>query len=327
MRFINILDCAGNITSCCNDYGLARIMGVIKKSFIFIQLAAPIILILMVVAQLTKMVVNPDDKKDMKRLMNKFIAAVIIFIVPVFVNVVLRMLPEQIEITACWNASDDVNKIIAATKTKYYSVNDKKAKDILTSPEDYKKGKDKKSSSGSLKKATYLKGGMPIPIYYQGDYADVSLMPGTDRNVASSGCGFTSCSMIVSYLLDKKITPREFVGGWSRKYYVYSAGMSWELPQAAATHYNLGTVEQSLSPDRMVQALKNNQPVMSSQSSGLFTSGGHLIVLRGVTSNGKILVNDPNKGNAVDRGYNNRAFTVQEINAANRMYFIFPKKK
>jgi len=49
--------------------------------------------------------------------------------------------------------------------------------------------------------------------------------------------------------------------------------------------------------------------------------------LRGITANGKILVNDPNKGNAVDRGYNNRAFTVQEINAANRMYFIFPKKK
>jgi len=133
--------------------------------------------------------------------------------------------------------------------------------------------------------------------------------------------------MIVSYLTGKRITPREFVGNWSRKYYVYNSGMSWSLPQAAATHYNLGKVEQTTWTSRMVQALKNNQPVMSSQSSGLFTSGGHLIVLRGVTSNGKILVNDPNKSNAVGKGYNNKRFSVEQINASNKVYFIFPKKK
>ncbi len=169
--------------------------------------------------------------------------------------------------------------------------------------------------------------GMPIPNYYQVDYSDVSLMPGTDRTVASSGCGFTSCSMIVSYLTGKRITPREFVGNWSRKYYVYNSGMSWSLPQAAATHYNLGKVEQTTSTSRMVQALKNNQPVMSSQGPGLFTQNGHLIVLRGITANGKILVNDPNKSNAVGKGYNNKRFSVEQINASNKVYFIFPKKK
>ena len=46
----------------------------------------------------------------------------------------------------------------------------------------------------------------------------------------------------------------------------------------------------------------------------------------GVDSNGKILVNDPNKNNAVNKNYNNRAFEKSEISASGTQYFIWPKK-
>ena len=81
--------------------------------------------------------------------------------------------------------------------------------------------------------------------------------------------------------------------------------MSGDLPAAAAAHYGLGEVRTTTSIKEVVTALQEGHPVMSSQGTGLFTVGGHLIVLRGVTEDGKILVNDPNANNAINKNYNN----------------------
>ena len=75
----------------------------------------------------------------------------------------------------------------------------------------------------------------------------------------------------------------------------------------------------------MLQALSEGCPVISSQRAGLFTSGGHFIVLRGVTANGKVLVNDPNDSDA--KNYINREFDMMsEIHATANAYWIFDKK-
>ena len=43
------------------------------------------------------------------------------------------------------------------------------------------------------------------------------------------------------------------------------------------------------------------------------------------TSN-KIRVLDPNKGNAIGKGYNDRRFSVDEVDASHLGYFIFKKR-
>ena len=325
MEYFNILNCSGNITSCCTDPGIATFMTIGRRIYSFVQLIVPLLLIIFTVVKFINLIQNPDDKKGTKPVINSFIAAAVVFFLPTIISAVLGVLPEQIQLTACWESAATVDRITRASA--YVSTTaDEERTIIVGKGDEYEKGVPRpKVSGGNIADAEYLDGGMPIPIYYQQDYKDV-ILQAPNKTVSSSGCGFTSCSMVVSYLLDQKITPREFVDDWSRKHY-YTGGMLWTLPQATMEHYGLESVEQTTSIDKVVQALKDNHPVMSSQGPGLFTSGGHLIVLRGVTSDGKILVNDPNKYNAINKGYNERGFTPGEINASNRMYFIYPQKK
>lgn len=356
MKYFELLNCSGNITTCCTSPQMEYIMNIFRSLYSVIQVLVPIILICAATYRLIKLMKNPEEKNGIKNIVNAFLAAAIIFFIPTILSAVLNMMPNQGQLAACWESAGEDNRLAIATS--YISDSDDKRVQVITEG-DYEagvpsqkepaggsdggdsgsnpsggndgpgssSGPGTQSEPGSLTGVKYLEGGMPIPIYYQQDYKDVSLKPGTNKTVSSSGCGFTSCAMIVSYLLDKKITPREFVGDWSRKYYIYNQGMSYGLPPATAKHYGLGTVESTTSSSKMVEALRNNQPVMSSQKAGLFTSGGHLIVLRGITSDGKILVNDPNKSNAVGKKYNTRKFSVSEIQASNKRYFIFPKKK
>lgn len=324
MDYFFILNCSGNITSCCFDPGIATMMTILRRIYSFIQIIVPILLIIFTTIRFINLMQNPDDKKGLKPVINSFIAAAVVFFLPMIVTIVLNVLPEQIQLTACWESAATAEQITRASS--YVSVNSNDEKKLIVGKGDeYEKGVPRPKTKGDISGAEYLEGGLPIPIYYQQDYADV-ILAAPDRTVSTSGCGFTSSSMIISYLLSEKITPREFVAPWSRAHY-YTGGMMWSLVDASTDHYGLERAISTTSIDAVVSALKDGHPVMSSQGAGLFTTGGHLIVLRGVTADGKILVNDPNKNNAVNKGYNERQFTPAEINASNRMYFIYPKKK
>ena len=318
MQLFNILNCSGNITSCCTDSSLISILTIVKRFYSIIQIVVPILLIFALTLNIFKLINSPDDKRGIKVIINPILAALVVIFLPTIVSAVLGLLSVHIQFTACLQAAEHENRL--AQLARYQPNIDEIRRGILPDMNNYERG----TGEGGGANSTRLSGGMPIPLYYQQDYADV-ILAYPNRTVATAGCGFTSCAMIVSYLLDQRITPREFVDDWSRQHF-YSGGMLWSLPQAAVEHYGLGDVRRTTSISEVIDALYDNHPVMSSQGPGIFTTGGHLIVLRGLDSNGKILVNDPNKYNAVDRGYNNRAFDLAEINANNRMYFIFPKK-
>ena len=156
--------------------------------------------------------------------------------------------------------------------------------------------------------------------YYQGDYESVAY---GSSNLAKSGCGPTSFAMIASTLTGTAITPSDAIAWCGATYYVEGAGTSWSYFAAAASHFGLGTVTQTSNINDVVEALKQGRYVISSQGPGLFTSGGHFIVLSGIDSSNNILVKDPNKNNAVTKDYNNRAFTTTEINQCAKGYWIF----
>ena len=168
----------------------------------------------------------------------------------------------------------------------------------------------------------YPANGMQIPLYIQTEYSNI---PYGSGSIADCGCGPTAFAMIASYLTDSAITPADAVAWCGNAYYSFGYGTKWSYFQAASDHFGCGTVTTTTDANTVLQSLSQGCPVISSQMPGLFTSGGHFIVLRGVTANGKVLVNDPNDSD--QKNYVNRKFDMMtEIHATSRQYWIFPAK-
>ena len=158
-------------------------------------------------------------------------------------------------------------------------------------------------------------------VYYdQGDYS----YPYGDDTIAYSGCGPTCFAMIASTILGRRITPIDAVKWCGNSYYVYNVGTRWDYFTAASDHFGI-KMEKQLSSSQfssVITALKQGKYVISAQSAGIFTSGGHFIVLSGITSDGRIIVYDPNGGNH----YAGTKFAQSSITASGTQYWVFDKK-
>lgn len=162
-------------------------------------------------------------------------------------------------------------------------------------------------------------GGLPIPQYYQWQYDE----PYGEGTIANCGCGPTAFAMVASYLLDSTITPVDAIAWCGNDYYCWGSGTYYSYFQAAATHFGIGDVTESFSGSEAYSALGYGQPIISSQHQGLFTNGGHFIVLRGIADDGCVLVCDPNDNDY--KNYHDRHFDFyDEIDSTNDAYFIYP---
>ena len=112
MKYIQILEttCSTDVSSCCSDYGIAMYLYIMKNALTIIQIAIPILLLVMATIQMIKMMASPDDKKSPKALLNKFIAALVVFFIPLIVNVVLSIIPDSFELSACWKSAEGIAK-------------------------------------------------------------------------------------------------------------------------------------------------------------------------------------------------------------------------
>lgn len=129
-----------------------------------------------------------------------------------------------------------------------------------------------------------------MPYYFQADYPDVPY--GNYGTVESHGCGPTSLAMVGSLCIGKFIYPDEVAKQYGA--YNYPNGSSWELMTKFAEDHGF-SVRDSYDIKEVKEALRQGDVAISSQKAGLFTNGGHYIVLSGLTDDGKIMVHDPNK--------------------------------
>lgn len=135
-----------------------------------------------------------------------------------------------------------------------------------------------------------------VTYYNQGDYPNVPFDTGS---VASNGCGITSFSMVASYLTGQALTP-DVTAPWAMANGANTV-RNWGAFKVLANHYGITLVGQYTGPlyggsaDTAINALRSGCLVIGSHTGGYFNPSGvgHYIVYTGVTSDGRIYVNDP----------------------------------
>ena len=150
------------------------------------------------------------------------------------------------------------------------------------------------SGSGqSYEGVMFTDGGMEVMYYNQMDERWADIMYGTSSTIGQGGCGPTSMAIVTSTLTGEAHDPVE-LAEWSvaNGHRCEGNGSYHSLIPAAASAYGL-SCEKNLDAQGIVDALSSGKLVVVIMSKGHFTRGGHFIVLRGVTSGGKILVADP----------------------------------
>ena len=117
---------------------------------------------------------------------------------------------------------------------------------------------------------------------------------GTDT-IGGYACGPTSMSIVVSSLTSETVDPPHMAQwAYENGYWCSGSGSYHSLIPGAAEAWGLAVEGCTASePQRIVDALTDGKLVVALMTKGHFTSSGHFIVLRGCTSDGKILVADP----------------------------------
>lgn len=152
----------------------------------------------------------------------------------------------------------------------------------------------------------YPPGSAKLPYFNQTDARWGAYGYGRTGTIASSGCGPTSLAMVVAGLTGRGDVNPKTVADWSAStgHRAEGNGSYWSLMTDGGDYYGLTvTTASRKDPEKIVSALSNGNPVIVAMGKGHFTRGGHFIVLRGLTADGKVLVHDPASVSRSDKAW------------------------
>lgn len=190
--FVQILNCSEALGTCCTDYGLLTILDILRQILDLIQLVVPIILMVGLAVQFTQLLINPDDNKKKKSLLNKFFAAILCFFVPFLVNLAIGLVPEDIgsfQLGACWDTARISREVLKKENSTYVATTDKKPKSFILQPEDYD---DPEVTGGEGAVGDGSATGKAIVEYAKSFVGGRYCWGGKDPNVCADCSGFVS---------------------------------------------------------------------------------------------------------------------------------------
>ena len=148
MNLFQILSCS-DVGTCCGNYALVGVLDVGRRIVNLLQLLVPILLIAASIYQLIRMMINPDDKKGIKNITNKLIAAAVVFFIPMVFDISVGILPDDFSFSACWETAKTMREVSNASKIQYIALSDVPASNIYSDSGNYQKGVPKSDGGGS----------------------------------------------------------------------------------------------------------------------------------------------------------------------------------
>lgn len=103
----------------CNDYALAHILSLTQTAFNIICIAVPIILIVSLVITIARIITDPDQKHFIRKIISQIVSAIIIFLLPTIINLIMVWLPDggdSLNITSCWQAARNASSEVEIGK-------------------------------------------------------------------------------------------------------------------------------------------------------------------------------------------------------------------
>jgi hypothetical protein len=73
----------------CDTKGFLQVMNLIRIIINVARFVIPIGLIVLIITDLTKNVINPNDKEGMKKIVNRIIACIVVFLVPTLISLIV----------------------------------------------------------------------------------------------------------------------------------------------------------------------------------------------------------------------------------------------
>jgi len=118
---------------------------------------------------------------------------------------------------------------------------------------------------------------------------------GNSRTIASSGCGPSAMAMIITNLTGKRVTPAD-TSAYGMENHTYGSNGGSDgavLTPVLAAHWGLKAEHIGADIAKINKTLSDGGLVITSGRGGLpFSAGGHFIVIRALTQDGKWLVGD-----------------------------------
>ena len=130
-----------------------------------------------------------------------------------------------------------------------------------------------------------------MPLLDQTDYKNIRYSQGT---VATSGCGITSVCMVASFLTGELYTPEDLAAMANKNGTSNVERMTWAADYVGLNWY----CNENTSTNDLKQMLSEGKIVIC-----LVKNSSHFVVCKGITDDGKILVNDPYGPWAKDEPY------------------------
>ena len=173
--------------------------------------------------------------------------------------------------------------------------------------------------------ASYAEGGLPIPRLFQEDFDNtLALLDGKEKSVAFSGCAAACLSMALAYLCQELPQSSETIFRDSCLSGRYQGnGLNLSSIIKLAEGYGITVQQVGRYPGAGRTALTKGFPVIAYVGKGLFSSGGHYILLRGMAGEDSVYVTDPNSRERSDRAYP-LSVIVEQTRASNPFLICKP---